>query len=142
MIEFSETAQVTAFLTVAAGVITALSRFWSSMKMANKDEENRYKHSSQIMNDLQEEIKRLKKDIEDLTAYIRAMDKNYQDIRDLEVDAATDFGALQIITAQFPCITCTNNGEAFAQLSDVISRMTRRREKRRLLMNMEGASRV
>lgn len=130
--------------SLIVGLATAYFRYAAKTKIANRGDVIVQNANQAIINNLRDEIERGNKHyneiIERQGKRIDALEKSINELRNLEIQAASDFGALEMIIQTMPCVTCVNQGEPFAQMMDVVVRMKSRREKRASLIGVNEIS--
>ena len=132
--DVSMVSQWTALVVAVGGAAVAFIRIWTKMKIANKGDSTTSAISNQLLENLRDEIKRLDGVIAGLAGQLAQMNITINEIRNLEIHAAADFGALDMIAQTMPCNACMNQGEPFVQLQDVVARMKVRRRERQALI--------
>lgn len=129
------TTQILLLISAFLGVVIGLYRFFTKMKNATVGENVVVEMNNSLLKNLKEEIERLKGIIEKLNTKIEKLETSINSLRNIEIESAIDFGALENISKNMPCATCTTQGEAFAQLREIVKSMRDRREERKKLIN-------
>lgn len=122
--------------TAGTGAVIWL-RAYTKMKIANKVDATNSEISNQLLTNLRDEIKRLEGIIKEMGEQLKKMNTNIESIRNLEMQGAADFGCLEEITKNMPCLECVNQGTAFKRLYDTIERIRQKREARHALMGLD-----
>ena len=138
MIDVSMTAQWSGVVIAVIGAMVALARLYTKTRNASSGETNHIQISNQLLQNLREEISRLEMVIKKLNFRIGVLENNINALRNLEIHAATDFGALQTLVKSLPCNACTNKSGTLQQLTELLDRMRDRREERHSIINAEG----
>jgi hypothetical protein len=121
---------IAGFLTSVGLIIRFLSRYIRE----DRKESAETAADISVYKKLQDEISRLEKVITTQQTHIETGENKVDALRDLEMDGATDLGALTMIITHMPCHKCANPSDSIAQLQDVVERMNRRRiEKTKII---------
>lgn len=135
-IDMITTAQATGFGTVFLAILGGLIRFFIKIKNASAGESISVEINNTLLKNLRDEIARLEKVIGRLNNKITLLENSINSLRNIEIESAIDFGALESICKNMPCMRCTSQGEAFVQMREVVERMKKRREERKKLINV------
>lgn len=125
--DIATASQWTGLMVALSGIVIGLFRSWTKVRNSATRETLETKTSNQLIITMSEQIEALHKRVAELQESIN-------ELRNLELEGAGDFGGLEMVINNMPCVNCPTKGDAFMQLFEVINRMGVRRERRMLLL--------